>query len=170
MFESIKSKDKKWNIFKRIGRSDISLLCKHWDWDMWDILEVSPCLSDQSGSDPVLRALFIMFNGVNTLLLIKIQSGPRTFLWEMQLPIYGLGHYQKCLYQHHYDPHYMILGTTLQRLFPIALILELFLTFLKKTFSFFYFPRRTQKERRNVITVTYCLENGWELLSNIYSN
>ena len=67
-----------------------------------------------------------MFNGVNTLLLIKIQSGPRTFLWEMQLPIYGLGHYQKCLYQHHYDPHYMILGTTLQRLFPIALILEQF--------------------------------------------
>ena len=85
---------------------------------------VSPSISDQSGSDPGRRALFIMFNGVNTLLLIRIQSRPRAFLWEMQLPIYGLGHYQKCLYQHHYDPHYDPWHNFTKVIFPIALILE----------------------------------------------
>ena len=65
-----------------------------------------------------------MFNGVNTLLLIRIQSGPRAFLWEMQLPIYGLGHYQKCLYQHHYDPHYDPWHNFTKVISPIALILE----------------------------------------------
>ena len=114
-----------------------------------------------------------MFNGVNTLLLIRIQSGPRAFLWEMQLPIYGLGHYQKCLYQHHYDPHYDPWHNFTKVISPIALILEQsagISHILKENFFLLLFSQAHRKERRNVITVTYCLENGWKLLSNIYSN
>ena len=92
---------------------------------------VSPSISDQSGSDPGRRALFIMFNGVNTFPIeIQAHGGQRAFLLEMQLPIYGRGHYHKILYQHNYEP-----CTSLQSLLPISLILEqndpAFLTFFK---------------------------------------
>ena len=127
---------------------------------------VSPSISDQSGSDPSRRALFIMFNGVNTFPIeIQAQGGQRAFLLEMQLPIYGRDHYHKILYQHNYEPVHKFTKLTPNCIDPRTI--RHFSHSLNKLFPTSIFSS-AQRERRNVITVTYSLENSWELLSNIY--
>lgn len=144
-------------------------VCSLWDckWSYslehtdWDNREVFPSISDQSGSDPSLRALFIMFNGVNTF-LIKIQGGQRAFFsWRCNY-LFMRG----AIITRSYTNIIMSICTSLQRLLPIVLIRH-FSHSLKKLFPSFIFSS-AQRERRNVITVTYSLENSRELLSNIY--
>ena len=102
-------------------------VCSLWDckWSYsaeqrdWDNREVFPSISDQSGSVPSLRALFIMFNGVNTF-PIKIQGGQRAFFsWRCNYLFMRGG----TIITRSYTNIIMSICTSLQRLLPIVLIL-----------------------------------------------
>ena len=112
----------------------------------WDNREVSPSISDQSGSVPSLRALFIMFNGVNTF-PIKIQGGQRAFFsWRCNYLFMRGG----TIITRSYTNIIMSICTSLQRLLPIVLILARsgISHIPLKTFSFFYFLKRTKRKKK----------------------
>ena len=112
----------------------------------WDNREVFPSISDQSGSVPSLRALFIMFNGVNTF-PIKIQGGQRAFFsWRCNYLFMRGG----TIITRSYTNIIMSICTSLQRLLPIVLILARsgISHIPLKTFSFFYFLKRTKRKKK----------------------